>query len=110
MKTSVQPGNEMNFLAAAAIASGDIVVAGVLVGISASEYVSGQVGVAELVGVHRLTKVASQVWLQGEPVYKSLAANTVSNIATSNTFMGYAFSGALSADATGLVLLSRPGS
>ena len=110
MKTSFAPGHEIDFVAGATIASGDMVVAGSLVGVAANNYVSGDVGVMEIVGIHKLVKVASQVWTQGQPVYKSAAAQTVSNISTANTFIGYAAAAALSADVYGLVLLARPGS
>lgn len=110
MKTSFAPGHELDFIAGATIASGDMVVAGSIVGISAKNYVNGEAGVMEIVGIHKLTKVAAQVWTQGQPVYKSAAAQTVSNVSTSNTFMGYAAYAAAGSDPYAYVLLARPGS
>lgn len=110
MKTFYAPGHDIDFVAGGTIASGDIVVAGSLVGVSAKSYATGEAGVFEISGIHKLLKVTAQVWTQGQPVYKTAGANTVSNVATANTFMGYAASAALGPDVYGLVLLARPGS
>lgn len=110
MKTSYQPGHEIDFVAGGAIESGDLITAGSLVGVSVGKYETGEVGVFEISGVHKLLKVASQVWTQGQPVYRVPGGNTVSNISAANVFMGYAAQAALAPDTHGLVLLARPGS
>lgn len=110
MKTFFHPGHELEFIAGSAVVSGDLITAGSLVGVAAGSYASGETGVMEISGVHKLLKVTSQVWTQGQPVYRVPGGNTVSNISTSNLFMGYAAQAALSSDVVGQVLLARPGS
>lgn len=109
MKTYFQPGHEIDIVASAPIKSGDIVVAGTLVGIAAKDLATGEVGVMEITGVHKLKKlVADAAWTQGAPVYTG-AGNTATTTA-GGTFMGYAAYAAADADLYGYVLLARAGS
>lgn len=110
MKTYFHPGNEIEFIAGSAVKSGDLITAGSLVGVAAADYATNETGVMEVTGVHKLLKVTNQVWTQGQPVYRVPATNTVSNVSTSNVFMGYAAQAALSTDVVGQVMLARPGS
>lgn len=110
MKTFVQPGKDLNFVAAAAVGSGEVVIAGSLVGVSTGKYAIGETGVFEIEGVHKLPKASATVLAQGDKVYYIAATKLVSEVATGNTFIGYVAK-APAANATAVeVLLARPGS
>ena len=111
MRTFVQPGNDLNFVAAADVASGEVVVAGSLVGISTGAYKSGETGVFEVTGVHKVAKASATTFTQGAKVYYLTATKLATDLSNSgaNPFLGYAAK-APAANATVVeVLLARPG-
>lgn len=87
--------------------SGQPVKVGSLVGISANTYVQGQKAVLRLVGVVLVPKTASQAWTAGAMLYWDDTAKSFTTTTTSNTFGGYAWADAASADTTGYVLLRQ---
>lgn len=116
MKTFVKPGNEINFILAdsTTILSGEVVVAGSLVGVSAATYTSGvgtnTVGVMEVTGVHRLPKVTTEAVSLGQKLYYDTTAKRVTTTVGTNAFIGYADAAELAAATHVRVLLARPGS
>lgn len=108
-KTFFQPGNEIDFVVGnTAVKSGDIIVAGLLVGIAANDYLPGETGVMEVTGVHTLRKAAGQAVTQGQAIYTGGAGGTVTTTA-GGSFVGIAAYAAIGAEATVKVLLTRPG-
>jgi predicted RecA/RadA family phage recombinase len=107
MKNSVQPGNVLTIVAAATIASGDIVAAGLLVGVAVGDAAIGESVSVDLCGVYDLPKVGATAFTQGEALYFDESESHVTNVATDNILMGYAWEAAGSADTTAQVLLSH---
>ncbi len=109
-KNYFQPGDNIDFVTAGNVTSGDVIVAGNLVGIAANTTIgAAQVNVFTIEGVWKIAKAAPLAITQGAKVYWS-ASN--GNVSTTNTdvFMGYASAAALSADTICYVLLARGGS
>jgi predicted RecA/RadA family phage recombinase len=104
MQNQIASGKMMPFTAGATIASGDMVLLGVLIGIAAADYVSGDAGQAQMEGVFEVPK-ASGALTQGAKLYYDAGAKNLTATATSNTFAGWAYADAASGDATVLVLL-----
>lgn len=104
----VQPGGNVDFVTAGDVVSGDVIIAGNLVGIAANSSVgAGKGNVFTIDGVFKMAKAVGAL-TQGAKVYWSAANKNVSTT-NSDVFIGYAFSAALSADATVPVLLARGG-
>lgn len=98
MKNYIQKGDRIEFVATAAIASGAIVEVGALAGISAGSYAIGDTIVVNLEGVYEVPKVAGAVTL-GAKLYSN-ASGSATTTASTNVFLGYAFSNQASGDAT----------
>lgn len=108
-KNYFAPGENIEFTTAGDVTSGDVIVAGNLVGIAANTTVgAGKVNVMTIKGVWKVAKAVGAL-TQGAKVYWSAGNQTVSTTNT-DTFMGYAAAAAGSADAIAYVLLARPGS
>lgn len=106
MKNFVEKGETMLFLASVAIASGQTVIVGDLVGVAAGAYASGETGVLNLCGVVALPKGAG-ILAQGSKVYVAASGGNVSNTATDSKLVGYVHLAALTGDTTVNVLLAR---
>lgn len=107
-KNYFQPGEHIDFTTAGDVASGDVIIAGNLVGIAANTTIgAGQVNVMSIKGVFKIAKAVGAI-TQGAKVYWSAANKTVSTTNT-DVFIGYASAAALSADAICYVLLVRTG-
>ena len=104
MKNYIQKGCSIEVIAGGAVASGSIVTVGTIAGVSAGNYVSGDTVVVKLDGVYAVAKDAS-VFAQGAKVY--IAAGVATSTVSTNVFLGYAHSAALTGDATVNVLLAR---
>jgi predicted RecA/RadA family phage recombinase len=98
MKNYIQKGDSIEFVAVAAIASGAIVEVGALAGVSAGKYEIGDTVVVSLCGVYEVPKIAGAVTL-GAKLYSN-AAGAATTVASTNVFLGYAFSDQASGDAT----------
>ena len=103
MKNYIQKGDNIEFVATAAINSGAIVEVGALAGVSAGTYAIGDKVVVSLCGVYEVPKVAGAVTL-GAKLYSN-ASGGATTTASTNVFLGYAFSAQASGDATVLVRL-----
>ena len=104
MKNFVEKGCTILVTAGSEIASGAIVTVGATAGISAGAYASGEVAVVNLEGVYTVAKDASAPAV-GAKLY--IAAGVATTTASTNVFLGYAHSSALTGDATVNVLLAR---
>lgn len=89
MKNFIQPGNVVSIPAPAAVESGDIVVAGSLVGIASNTAALGANVDVALTGVYEVAKVAADVVTVGAPIY--VDANGLATVtATANDRLGAA--------------------
>jgi len=104
MKNYIQKGSVIEVVAAGAIVSGSIVTVGATAGIAAGTYETGDVAIVHLDGVYAVAKDAS-VFAQGAKVY--IAAGVATSTVSTNVFLGYAHSAALTGDTTVNVLLAR---
>ncbi|ABM37560.1 DUF2190 family protein [Polaromonas naphthalenivorans] len=66
MKNYIQPGKVIDFVAAAAIASGQVVRVGQILGVSVSDVAIGETGQAHIEGVFAVPKVSGAVIARGE--------------------------------------------
>jgi len=106
VNTQVTKGKSIEFTAAAAIASGAVVLVGALVGIAANSYAIGDNVVVWLQGTHIVPKPA-EAWAQGAKLYYDSTAKLITSTVGTNTFAGYAAAAAQIGDATGLILLRQ---
>lgn len=98
MKNYVRKGDSIEFVAVAAIASGEIVDVGALSGISVGAYAIGDTAVISLCGVYEVPKIAEAITL-GAKLYSDGSGNATVVVST-NVFLGYAFTAQLLGDTT----------
>lgn len=108
-KTYNQKGDVMpKTVAGAALASGQVVVTGSLVGVSLGAYEIGDTAQIALDGVFTVPKSTGAIshgaavyWAAaGDPIGGTAGTGAATATATSNTLMGYAFAAVASGDAT----------
>lgn len=106
MKNYIQPGNTLTATAAAAVASGDVVVHGATIGVASAAAAIGEDYAYATVGVFDLPKTTSQAWTLGQALYWDAATGKVTSLfAGGLPLVGTAAAGALSAATTGAVKL-----
>ena len=93
-KNYVQEGEVIDFVAAAAVLAGAVVVMGKRIGISLSDTAQGATGAAAVEGVFKLNKLAGDVVGQGDLLYWDAANTRLTTTAGGNTLAGYAFAAA----------------
>jgi len=106
VNTQLNSGLSIKVTAAAAIASGDPVLVGSLVGIAANKYAIGDTAVVWLVGTHLVPK-AAEAWAIGVKLYWDSTNKVFTSTAGSNTLAGYAYQAALIGDAKGYIILRQ---
>lgn len=83
MKNYIQPGKVIDFVAVAAVLSGQVVRVGQLLGVAAGNVASGETGQAHIEGVFEVPKVAGAVVAKGESLtWDASAAAFDDNAAT----------------------------
>lgn len=92
---------------AGALVSGQSVVVGDIVGVSAGSYATGEDAVLNLDGVFTLPKASSGAIAQGVKLYVAASGGNITTTATSNKFVGYAYDAAADGETTVNVLLAR---
>lgn len=97
-KNYIQPGVVITLLATAAVASGDLVVEGALVGVALSAAELGEDFEMQTSGVFSLPKKAATAVGQGVRVYWDSTGEEVTTTATDNTLIGCATLAAASSD------------
>ncbi|MCD1642466.1 DUF2190 family protein [Aurantimonas coralicida] len=105
MKNYIQQGNVATVVATTDITSGDVVVAGKLVGVAGISAPTGSETEVALTGVYTVPKATGTAWTQGALVYWT--GTEASTVASGNTAMGHAFVPAESAAAVGNVRLAN---
>lgn len=110
MKNYVQDGDVITYTnAGAAIASGDTVVIGALIGIAQTDIAASTgVGTVCVEGVFEVAKTTSLAISQGDRIYWNTSTKKVTKT-TSDVYMGVAFEAAGSSDTTCLVSLNENG-
>lgn len=107
MKNYISEGKKVEFTAGANVLSGEPVVIGDLVGVSATDVLNGAEGVAEVEGVFLLTKKGADVIAKGVKLYWDAALKEVTITAAANKVVGYAYEAAGAAVLTVTVKLAR---
>ncbi|WP_137225381.1 DUF2190 family protein [Shewanella sp. MEBiC00475] len=93
MKNCVSDGNTIDFIATAAVASGEPVLLGKVVVVSLGAVAVGEPGVGAAEGVYELPKVEADDIGQGAQVYLK-ADGTITSTASGNTLAGKAWAAA----------------
>lgn len=83
-----------------AVASGDVVLIGTKIGVALGDIANGAVGSVAVDEVYEIAKAAPLVLAQGAAVYWDAADENVNATESGNTYGGYAFEAAASADTT----------
>lgn len=92
MKSFVQPGDIITIPAPAATSSGDVVVAGSIVGIAAGNAAEAAAVDLALTGVYELPKVSALAIGVGDKVYYDAGTKLVNKTSSGNTLLGVAVS------------------
>ncbi|MES0027965.1 DUF2190 family protein [Mesorhizobium sp. M0040] len=106
MKNYIQPGHVLTIPAAAVTVSGDVVVAGSIVGIAAGAAAIGDDLDLALGGVYELPKVSALAIAVGDKVYFDAATKLVNKTAAGNTLLGVVVAAAANPSATARVRLN----
>jgi predicted RecA/RadA family phage recombinase len=106
VNTQINKGKAIEIITAVALNSGQPVLVGSLVGISANRYNIGDTAVIWLLGTHQISK-AAEAWTPGSKLYWDNTNNDFTQTQGANTFAGYAAAAALQTDPTGLILLRQ---
>lgn len=106
MKNYIQPGDTLTIPAAEAVVSGQVVIAGEIVGIAAGDGAIGDAIDVTTRGVFELPKVGADAIDLGEAVYFDLDSGLATLTATDNVRIGVAVAAAGASVATVNVRLS----
>ncbi|MCK5681192.1 DUF2190 family protein [bacterium] len=107
-QNSIQTGNIIDYANASGsdIASGDLVVIGLRVGVAQVGIADGASGAVAMTEVHEVPKEASLAVTQGDLLYCDETSGELDKTATAQTLAGYAFAAAATSDSTVLVKLN----
>jgi predicted RecA/RadA family phage recombinase len=106
MKNFLQVGDTVTVAAPADVSSGDLVVAGSLFGVAATDAASGKPVEIVTTGVFTLPKTSAQAWTLGVKVYWDSENAVLTTTASTNLFIGHAVAAAANPSAAGDVRLS----
>jgi len=99
-KNYIQEGDVLNHIAAAAIASGDVVPLVSRIGVAVADIAIGASGPVAVEGVFALPKVVTQAPAQGTLLYWDNTKKNITTTATGNILAGYAAAPAVNGDIT----------
>lgn len=105
MKNYISSGDVLTIPAPATVASGDVVIAGGLVGIAARDAASGADVEIKTKGVYELPKTSAEAWTVGAAIYWDATNGVCTTTATDNTLIGKAVAAAANPSSTGIVRL-----
>ena len=105
--TFVLEGDTIDFTAAAAVAVGDVVVQGDLVGVVTRTLAIGELGSLIVEGVLDFTKLTNVAFTVGTILYWDDTNNVVTVTATGNKVIGKVIRAAATTDATVRIRLSQ---
>ncbi|PZU44637.1 MAG: hypothetical protein DI568_15220 [Sphingomonas sp.] len=106
MKNFVQPGENLTIPAPADTKSGDVVIAGAIVGVAAGDALTGADVDVVTIGVYSLPKVSALAIALGDLVYFDAATKLVNKTSSGNTKIGHAVAAAANPSATVQVKLA----
>lgn len=107
MKNYVQPGDTVTITAAADVTSGQLVNAGLLVGVAGTDALSGEEVAIKTNGVFELPKTSAQAWTVGAAIYMIPATGLCTTATTAgNILVGVAIEAAANPSPTGIVRLN----
>lgn len=107
MKNYLQSGNTLQVPAPRAIASGDVVVVGVLAGIAAHNAASGAQVSIETEGCFAVKKTPAQAWTVGQAIYVTPATGVCTTATTAgNLLLGAAIEAAANPSEVGVIRLN----
>lgn len=90
MKNFIQPGDHLDYTAAAAITSGSAVLIGTKIGVAVADMATGETGAVRVRGVFELPKLQSDNVTQGAALYWDNTNKRLTTTASGNTYAGYA--------------------
>jgi len=105
MKNYIQPGENIEIIAAADIESGDFVVVGALSGVAQHDAATGEALTLARRGGFTVPKTSAQTWTQGDRIYWDAAEEECTTVADGNLLIGGALADAANPSSTGDVLL-----
>lgn len=107
MKNYIQKGAAVSIPAPHAVASGGMVVAGVLAGVAGHDAEAGEAVEVHVEGVYDLAKVAAQAWTVGQAIYVNATSRMCTGVAAAGTiFIGVAIEAAANPSNVGRVRLN----
>lgn len=107
MKNYLQKGESVTIAAPHTVASGGIVVAGLLAGVAGHDAASGELVESHLVGCYALPKISAQAWTVGQPIYVNPTSRICTNAAAEGLILiGVAIEPAANPSPTGAVRLN----
>lgn len=105
MKSFIQKGDVLTFVAPYAVTSGAPFKVGALVAVAVTTAAAGAAVEGKLEGVFSLPKVSAQAWAVGDKIYWDDTAKLMTTVDTDNTLVGAATEAATNPSATGTVYL-----
>jgi predicted RecA/RadA family phage recombinase len=110
MKNFIARGQVIDVVLAAGVLSGGVVKVGSMIGIANTDGSTGDTIAVSFEGAYgSVPKATGTAWTQGDPLFWDAGAGKLTKVAPGNTFAGYAYADALSADTTGSVVLEGAG-
>ncbi|MDS9468207.1 DUF2190 family protein [Paracoccus sp. MBLB3053] len=107
MKNYLQKGSSVSIPATAAVASGAMVVAGVLAGVAGHDAAIGERVEVHLEGCYEVAKVSAQAWTVGQAIHVNPSNGLCTTAAAAGTvFVGVAIEAAANPSATGRIRLN----
>lgn len=104
MKSFVQHGDMLTFVAPYAVASGAPFKVGAFVAVAVNAAANGAVVEGKTEGVFNLPKVSAQAWVVGDKIYWDDTVKAMTNV-SGGTLVGAALSAATNPSATGTVYI-----
>lgn len=102
----VAPGESIDYIPASAVAAGDVVIQGSLVGVAKTDIPANQLGALAVTGLFDVTKTTVAI-TAGAKVYWNTTSSFATNVASGNTYIGLAAEAVASGGATVKVLLNK---
>lgn len=96
----VQPGEVIDYTAGANIASGQVVLMGVRIGVALAAIANGATGSVQVTGVFTIAKLSTDVVAQGAALYWDNANSRLTTTSAGNTLAGFATAASGSGTAT----------
>lgn len=100
MRNYVQPGNTLTVPSPAAVASGDLVVIGNLIGVAAGDAAAGDPLDLTVEGVFELPKIGANAFAVGDRVFWSAADELATSTVGANARIGTAIEAAAASTTT----------